>query len=252
MDERKHNGHHEQASFFRDPQKLTFALGLTSGLAIMAIVGFVIVSVKSAGSISTASTKGDSGAIADTSGTVAQPPTQEQFDPLAVAKSIGLNESKFQSCLDSKKYTARVDQDLSEGNTAGVNGTPTSFINGTPISGALPYSEIKKAIDAALAGTKGSANVPAVSKDDHVRGAKNPKVYLIEYSDFQCPFCRAYHPTIKQALQEYKDQVALVYRHFPLESIHPQARALAEGSECANELGGDDKFWEYHDQVFEG
>lgn len=239
--------------FFQDTQKLTFALGLTSGLAVMAVAGLIIVAVQAGNRTTTASTGSGSGTVADTTGTdtgsgdTATP----NYDPLTVASAVGLDENKFKTCLESKKYSARVDRDLNEGNNIGVNGTPTSFINNTAVSGALPYAQVKSSIDAALAGTKGTVAVPEVKKDDHVRGAKNPKVYLVEYSDFQCPFCLRFSPTLKQALDEYKDKVAIVYRHFPLESIHPQARPLAEGSECAAELGGEDKFWEFHDKVFE-
>lgn len=241
--------------FFQDTQKLTFALGLSSGLAVMAIAGLIIVSVQGGNRVASADVSGSGNdTIADTSvsDTGSGDTTTPNYDPLAVASAVGLDQNKFKTCLDSKKYTSRVDRDLTEGNNIGVNGTPTTFVNGTAVSGALPYTQIKSAIDAALAGTKGSTAVPEVRKDDHVRGAKNPKVYLVEYSDFQCPFCLRFHPSLKQALDEYKDKVALVYRHFPLESIHPSARPLAEGSECAAELGGENAFWEFHDKVFEG
>lgn len=240
--------HPSKISFFQDTQKLTFALGLTSGLAVMAIAGLIIVSVQAGNRTTTADAGSGSGTVADTT---AGTGTQPTLDPVAFASQIGLDDTKFQNCLDNKKYTSRVDRDLNEGNSAGVNGTPTSFINNTAVSGALPYAQIKSAIDAALNGTKGSATVPEVRKDDHVRGAKNPKVYVVEYSDFECPFCKQFHPSLQQALTDYKDKVAVVYRHFPLESIHPSARILAEGSECAAEIGGEDAFWEYHDKVFE-
>jgi protein-disulfide isomerase len=89
--------------------------------------------------------------------------------------------------------------------------------------------------------------VAAVTKDDHIRGNANAKITLLEYSDFQCPFCQRHAPTMDQLLAQYKDQVRLVYRHFPLTSIHPQAQGAAEASECAAEQG---KFWEYHDKLF--
>lgn len=94
----------------------------------------------------------------------------------------------------------------------------------------------------------GSVSVKAVTDADHVKGATNAKLTIVEYSDFECPFCRRFLPTVNQALQEYPNDVRLVYRHFPLESIHPNARIAAIGSECAAEQG---KFWEYHDYIFE-
>ena len=91
------------------------------------------------------------------------------------------------------------------------------------------------------------SQVPAVTDDDHIRGDKNSKITMIEYSDFQCPFCQRHLPTLNQILSDYQGQVRLVYRHFPLNSIHAQAQKAAEASECASEQG---KFWEYHDLLF--
>ena len=89
-----------------------------------------------------------------------------------------------------------------------------------------------------------------VSKDDHIRGDRNAKVVLVEYSDTECPFCKRFHPTVQQVVDQYKGKVAWVYRHFPL-SFHANAAKQAEASECAADIGGNDKFWEYLDKVFE-
>lgn len=90
-----------------------------------------------------------------------------------------------------------------------------------------------------------------VSKRDHVRGNPKAKITVIEYSDFECPFCKRHAPTMAEVLKLYKDDVNFVYRHFPL-SFHQNAQKLAEGSECAAEIGGNDGFWKFHDAVFEG
>ncbi|MDO8425632.1 MAG: thioredoxin domain-containing protein [bacterium] len=87
-----------------------------------------------------------------------------------------------------------------------------------------------------------------VTADDHVRGNPDASVTIVEWSDFECLFCSRFHPTVAQALVEYPEDVRWVYRHFPLESIHPQARPAAEASECAAEQG---KFWEYADALFQ-
>lgn len=88
-----------------------------------------------------------------------------------------------------------------------------------------------------------------VTEDDHVRGdLKKAKVVLVEYSDFECPFCQRFHPTMKQLQAKYGDDIAWVYRHFPLKSIHPNAEAAGNAAECAGEQG---KFWEYADALFE-
>lgn len=100
-------------------------------------------------------------------------------------------------------------------------------------------------------GTAGSSKVsyrPIDAARDHVRGSADARVTLLEYSDLECPFCKTFHPTLKQAIQEYDGKVRWVYRHFPLDALHPKARKEAEASECANDQG---KFWEYIDRLYE-
>lgn len=91
--------------------------------------------------------------------------------------------------------------------------------------------------------------IPPVSERDHIRGNPNAQILLVEYSDFECPYCKSFHSTMKQVLTEYKDQVAWVYRHFPLSS-HANAQKEAEAAECAAQLGGDEAFWSYADTLF--
>src|SRR3989344_4720461 len=91
-----------------------------------------------------------------------------------------------------------------------------------------------------------------IDNTDPVLGDKNAEITIVEFSDFQCPFCaRAYSDAIAQFEQSdyFKNgDVNLVYKHFPLNSIHPQAQKAAEAAECANKQG---KFWEYHNMLFE-
>ncbi len=91
-------------------------------------------------------------------------------------------------------------------------------------------------------------DVKAVAADDHVTGAKNADVTLIEYSDFQCPYCQRFHPTMEQLMSDpaYKGKLRWVYRNFPL-SFHPNAMPAANAAECASEQG---KFWEYAHDLF--
>jgi protein-disulfide isomerase len=96
-----------------------------------------------------------------------------------------------------------------------------------------------------------AGRVPKIGSEDHIRGNKNAKVFLIEYSDFECPFCARFHPTAQQVLDEYGDDVAWVYRHFPLDQLHPNARPAAEASECVAEIGGEEAFWEFADAIYE-
>lgn len=94
------------------------------------------------------------------------------------------------------------------------------------------------------------AKIPQVSDEDHIRGDRNAQVYLIEYSDYECPFCQRFHPTMQQVMDEYGEEVAWVYRHFPLDQIHPRARPAALASECVAELGGEETFWAFTDAIF--
>jgi protein-disulfide isomerase len=92
--------------------------------------------------------------------------------------------------------------------------------------------------------------VPELTDQDHVRGDRDADVLLIEYSDLECPYCKRFHPTMQQVIKDYGDKVAWAYRHFPL-NFHANAQKEAEASECVAEFGGEDKFWEYVDKIFE-
>ena len=113
-------------------------------------------------------------------------------------------------------------------NTDGTGGTPTT----PPTPPPTNYAPVKP-----------------VGSNDHIKGGKNAKVTLIEYSDFECPFCKRFSPSLEQALKDFPNDVRLTYRHFPLRSLHPNAQKAAEASECAAKLGGNDKFWAMHDKL---
>lgn len=91
---------------------------------------------------------------------------------------------------------------------------------------------------------------PVSVKRDHIYGNPDAEVSLIEYSDFECPFCKRFHPTSKELVDKSHGEVNLVYRHFPLPMHEPSATHEAEASECAAELGGNDTFWAYADAIF--
>ena len=95
--------------------------------------------------------------------------------------------------------------------------------------------------------------VKPVDGEDHILGDPGASVKLVEFSDFECPFCKRVHSTLKRIMAEFGEtgKVAWVYRHFPLDSLHKKARKEAQASECANELGGNDAFWAYTDRLFE-
>jgi len=87
-----------------------------------------------------------------------------------------------------------------------------------------------------------------VAADGPSKGPADARITIVEFSDFQCPYCQRAVSTMNQVLEKYPADVRLVYRHLPLESIHPHARGAAEAAVCADKQG---KFWAYHDKLFE-
>ncbi len=96
-----------------------------------------------------------------------------------------------------------------------------------------------------------AGKIRPVSDSDHIRGDKNAQVTLVEYSDFECPWCQRFHPTMQQVMKEYDGKVRWVYRHFFPVPSHLRAQPTALSSECVASLGGNDKFWKYADKLFE-
>ena len=92
---------------------------------------------------------------------------------------------------------------------------------------------------------------PVSEGRDHIRGNPAAAVTLVEYSDFECPFCKGFHQTVKRVVDESGGRVRWVYRHFPIDEIHSKARKEAVASECAAELGGNEAFWKFADRFFE-
>jgi protein-disulfide isomerase len=92
---------------------------------------------------------------------------------------------------------------------------------------------------------------PVSPQRDHIYGNPDAEVSLIEYSDFECPFCKRFHVTAKEVVDSYEGRVNWVYRHFPLAFHNPGAQKQAEASECASALGGNEAFWSYADKIYE-
>jgi protein-disulfide isomerase len=91
------------------------------------------------------------------------------------------------------------------------------------------------------------ANPDAIIGQSPITGAPTKKILLVEFSDFQCPYCAEAHKTIKEFMAKHQDEVTLVYKHFPLSSIHPEALPAAKAAWAAGQQG---KFWQYHDVLF--
>lgn len=135
------------------------------------------------------------------------------------------------------------------------------IIAGGLIAGALYFSNIKAGAELAkikqqpsgqVAAVAVAANMRPVSADDHILGNPNADVVIVEYSDPECPFCKTFHPTLQRVMSEYgaDGKVAWVYRNFPIAQLHPKAPKESEALECANDLGGVSKFWEFTNAVY--
>jgi protein-disulfide isomerase len=130
------------------------------------------------------------------------------------------------------------------------------IVAGVLIAGALFFANRDTSIvatdDDGDSAESSSFFVP-VSASDHILGNPEAKIAMIEYSDLECPACKAFHATAHSIIDKYgaEGDVAWVYRHFPLAQLHPKAVEEAVASECASELGGNDSFWQYVDRIFE-
>jgi len=145
------------------------------------------------------------------------------------------------------------------------NSKPSSYaipgaivVAGLIIAGAIYYQGPSTRTDNRQPAAAGAADQSAaleklrpIDVTDHLLGNSQAPIKIIEYSDLECPFCKTFHRTMHQLVNDYPNQVAWVYRHFPLDQLHSKARKEAEASECAYELGGNEKFWAYVDKVFE-
>jgi protein-disulfide isomerase len=97
----------------------------------------------------------------------------------------------------------------------------------------------------------GGASTPIhanIKGGGHLRGPENAQVTLVEFGDYQCPSCGAFHPLVQEVLHRYPTQVRLEFHHFPLVTVHPNTMLASQAVEAAGDQG---KYWEMHDAVFE-
>ncbi len=127
------------------------------------------------------------------------------------------------------------------------------------IAGAIVYTGMLKSGNPIQVGN-GEKNeqvtaeieVAPVTDKDHIRGNPNAPIMIVEYSDFDCPFCKNFHETMNKIMAEYgKDgKVAWVFRQYPISGLHPNSPKVAAASECVAKLGGNDAFWKFSDLAF--
>ena len=132
------------------------------------------------------------------------------------------------------------------------------IIAGVLVAGTVYFSSIKPKDATPVnqqpnTGNTSLENVRAINETDHIRGNINAPIKIVEYSDTECPFCKRFHTTMQRVMDEYgkNNKVAWIYRHSPIDTLHSKARKEAEATECANELGGSEKFWAYLDRIYE-
>jgi len=187
---------------------------------------------------------------------------------LAIVKELGIKEKNFEKCVSKDETLDKVKEDVSGISSIASQpgfGTPYNVVIDTktgatiPVVGAQPFENMEKLInlilsdDPSVSDISVDLTIPEITLEgDHTRGDLGARIQVVEYSDFECPFCGRFHDTMKQVMSKYEESgdVAWTYRHFPLDQIHPQATPLALASECVADLGGNDKFWEFSDTMF--
>jgi protein-disulfide isomerase len=211
--------------------------------------------------------------------------TPENFKAWAVA--AGVDGAKFEKALKENegKYAARIEKDLAIARKVGASGTPAFRINGVTLSGAQPLEKFKEVIDQQLAeakklvadGAKPADVYPTlvaknakaapekaeeaeeqdntvwkvpVLADDAIKGGKDALVTIVEFSEFQCPYCKRVVPTIQKIVETYGNDVRVVWKDNPL-PFHPRALPAATLARVAYETKGEKAFWQVHDKLFD-
>jgi protein-disulfide isomerase len=180
-------------------------------------------------------------------------------DLLGYAKSLGLDLAAFQQALDNHTYRPIIERDLAEAAGLGVTTTPTLFVNGRRLVGPQGYASLGAVIETVLAGIPHSQRVqeeivasgPAQAinlERAPTRGPATAPVSLVEFSDFECPFCAEAAPVVHQLLAAYPTQVRFAFKHYPL-PMHKESPLAHEAALAAGEQG---KFWEMYDLLFAG
>lgn len=179
--------------------------------------------------------------------------------PKTISEQVGVSKDKLLACiketdLDSLNNSINDSVDKAMKNVT-ERGTPYTVIIGksgvkTEVQGAQSYSAVKQTVTDALSGKvvkPYTGDLPEVTESDHIYGNKNAEVTIVEYSDYECPFCKQFQPTLKKIVDESNGAVRWVYRHYPL---HQHSFEKLVAAECVAKLKGNDAFWQYGDLLF--
>lgn len=193
----------------------------------------------------------------------AGPVEPEVVNPLhKFVEVAGVKTKAFDECMEEDDPMAVVDEQSKNAIETGGRGTPWSILIGPggkkyAISGALPQEAIEQAIEQAKAEAElgpgeseeelALENIAPVTADDNIRGSLDADIIIVEYSDFDCPFCGRFYETMKSVYEKNGDEISWVYRNFPLEQLHPNAKKVAASSECVAKVGGNEAFWKFAD-----
>jgi protein-disulfide isomerase len=170
----------------------------------------------------------------------------EDFDHYAL--EVGLDEDEFRESLADPTYLGVIERDIAEGKALGVVATPTFFVNGHKLVGRQSYGRLKQIIEAELNGQPWQPTGP-ISVDLRgapSRGTESAPVIIVEFSDFQCPFCAGAVIPLRRLLAANEGTLRLVFKNFPLEA-HADSHLAHMAALAAGEQG---KFWEMHDLIF--
>jgi protein-disulfide isomerase len=176
----------------------------------------------------------------------------DRADLIARAGQLGLDTAAFAAALDDRRHQATVLRDAAEARALGVTGTPTLFVNGQRLVGVPSAPQLIAYIRAVLSGkpvTDDNASIdPSVLNLARApsRGPTDAPITIVEFSDFQCPFCGRATGTVDAVWKAYGGKVRWVFKHFPLD-FHPDAPLAHRAALAAGEQG---RFWEMHDLIF--
>lgn len=176
----------------------------------------------------------------------------EHHHLVGYAEKLGLDMTAFRDALADRRHKAAVDRDVAEALALGLNSTPTLFVAGRHMPGVPSAPQLIGYIRALLTGT--SATEPTSALDPKTfdlqgspsRGPADAPVTIVEFSDFQCPFCARATGTVENVWKSYNGRVRWVFKHYPLD-FHPDAPLAHRAALAAGEQG---KFWEMHAAIF--